>query len=69
MPRTPGILPSPNSAPDSFTPKYVNLVRVPGQTEEDGAEMVVDAVVGWTVVVGVVVVARVLVSAPGWHWK
>lgn len=46
----------PNSAPDSFTPKYVNLVREPGQTEDDGALLVLVAVwvvlmveVGWRV--------------------
>ncbi len=36
----------PNSAPDSLTPKNLNLVRLPEQTDEEGAEAVVDAVVG-----------------------
>ena len=39
----------PNSAPDSFTPKYANLVRVPGQSEDEdvGEVAVVVALLGW----------------------
>lgn len=40
MPSAPGMTAFPNSAPDSFTPKSLNLVRVPEHPEGPGAEAV-----------------------------
>ena len=66
MPRVPGILVLPNSAPDSFTPKYVNLVRVPEQLTACAAELVDEAVVN----AAVEVAARMPdAAALGWHWE
>ena len=65
MPRVPGITLLPNSAPDSFTPKNLNLVRVPEHTplsELEGAGALEVELAG---VVGLAVV----VAAPGRHWK
>lgn len=62
----------PNSAPDSLTPKNLNLVRVPEQTVEAGAVAVVvpppavGAVVGVPVVPGAAV--AVVPELGGWHW-
>ena len=58
---------SPNSAPDWFTPKYLNLATAPGQALDPAFEVVVAVVVvgGWTVVwVGGAVVAE-----EGMHWE
>lgn len=61
MPSTPGMFVFPNSAPDSFTPKNLNLVRLPEQTLllDDGAVDVVDATV--------LVDCTVVVATLGWH--
>ena len=54
MPRVPGMTVFPNSAPDSLTPKYANLVRDPEQTLSagEGAELVVDGELGVEVELG-----------------
>ena len=49
VPSAPGMMLFPNSAPDSFTPKNWNFVRVPEQMEEleVGAVAVDVALLGW----------------------
>ncbi len=64
----------PNSAPDSLTPKNLNLVRVPGQTLFPGEEavvVVVPVVVVFTVVVvgDAVTVVELEGACPGRHWE
>lgn len=72
MPRTPGILVSPNSAPDSLTPKYLNLVR---EAEQPDLSVAVDwgalvvGVVGLAVVGAVVGAVVVGLLEPGKHWE
>lgn len=49
VPSAPGNTVFPNSAPDWFTPKNLNFVRVPEQMEDEevGAVAVVVALLGW----------------------
>lgn len=62
----------PNSAPDSLTPKYLNKVRDPEQTEElgAGADDVVDGGVEGVVEGGAtgVLEGGDEVLTPGRHW-
>jgi len=62
-----GIAVSPNSAPDSFTPKNLNLVRDPEHTEEEGAVLVLVVVVGAPPPPLFVVVGAG--ELPGKHWE
>lgn len=63
MPSWPGMTLLPNSAPDSFTPNSLNLVRAPAHTLALGAEPVV---VG-ALVTGGTDVGAVGDAAPGRH--
>jgi hypothetical protein len=69
LPSWPGQAVLPNSAPDWFTPKYLNLVRDP--EHEPVADVVVDELV--LVVVVVVFVGETVedepVVAPARHWE
>lgn len=56
----------PNSAPDSLTPKYLNLVKAPEQVVPEGFDA--DVVVVAVVVIVVELDAVVPVLDPGRHW-
>ena len=53
----------PNSAPDSLTPKNLNLVRLPEHRLELGEDAVE------VPLAGVLATDTDVVAVPGWHWE